>query len=541
MSSTIVVGNTLVGCSPTPRAAFVSDTRLLKSTFNWFWTRVRNRAEACKANINDPLSALVTPVHLYNPWSHLIPWPRLNSELALGLSCPFGGFEKSGQPRVEAEVVLFLRGHWLQQGKQLGAISVRHRGARETAGYPGLREGLRGKTERQSKASPEGAPGGGGRGQKDLQVHPLEGYRAEGSLSLADVFIAVKTTKRFHRSRMELLLDTWISRAMEQGKGAGTGREFLASVALLSVRHRGARETAGYPGLREGLRGKTERQSKASPEGAPGGGGRGQKDLQVHPLEGYRAEGSLSLADVFIAVKTTKRFHRSRMELLLDTWISRAMEQTYVFTDEEDDALKRRMGNHVVFTNCSAEHSHLALSCKMAAEFDVFLASGQSWFCHLDDDNYLNPQALLKLLSSYSATWDVYLGKPSLNRPIRASETLPNNQTKSVSFWFATGGAGFCISHKLASKMVPWASGRELPSTSELIRPLFHSHLENLQLIPPSQLTQQVTLSYGVFENKLNVIELSGPFSPQEDPSRFRSLHCHLYPDTSWCLQAVGW
>lgn len=52
-----------------------------------------------------------------------------------------------------------------------------------------------------------------------------------------------------------------------------------------------------------------------------------------------------------------------------------------------------------------------------------------SWFCHLDDDNYLNPQALLKLLSSYSATWDVYLGKPSLNRPIRASETLPNNQT----------------------------------------------------------------------------------------------------------------
>lgn len=31
----------------------------------------------------------------------------------------------------------------------------------------------------------------------------------------------------------------------------------------------------------------------------------------------------------------------------------------------------------------------------------------------------------------------------------------------------------------------------------------------------------QVTLSYGVFENKLNVIELSGPFSPQEDPSRY--------------------
>ncbi|NXT69119.1 MFNG acetylglucosaminyltransferase, partial [Chaetops frenatus] len=336
---------------------------------------------------------------------------------------------------------------------------------------------------------------------------------------------------------------------------------FLASVALLSMRHRGARETAQHPGIREGMLEKPEQQSEGSPKGA---GGRGQKDLKVHPPEGYRTEGSLTLGDIFIAVKTTKRFHQSRMELLLDTWISQASEQTYIFTDEEDDALKRRMGGRVIFTNCSAEHSHLALSCKMAAEFDAFLASGLRWFCHLDDDNYLNPQALLKLLSSYSETWDVYLGKPSLNRPIWASETLPNNQTKSVRFWFATGGAGFCISLKLARKMVPWASGRNFLSTSELIRlpddctvgyiieckvggqlipnALFHSHLENLQLIPTSQLMQQVTLSYGMFENKLNVIELGGPFSPQEDPSsRFRSLHCHLYPNTSWCLQAVGW
>ncbi|KFO91426.1 Beta-1,3-N-acetylglucosaminyltransferase manic fringe [Buceros rhinoceros silvestris] len=335
---------------------------------------------------------------------------------------------------------------------------------------------------------------------------------------------------------------------------------FLVTVALLSVRHRGARETSRYPGLREGMLEEIGHWNKVNSETD---GGREQKDLQVHPPEGYRTEGSLTLGDIFIAVKTTKRFHQSRMELLLDTWISRAREQTYVFTDEEDDALKRRMGDHVIFTNCSAEHSHLALSCKMAAEFDAFFASGRSWFCHLDDDNYLNPRALLKLLSSYSATWDVYLGKPSLNRPIRASEMLPNNQTKSVHFWFATGGAGFCISRKLASKMVPWASGRNFLSTSELIRlpddctvgyiierkvggqllpsALFHSHLENLQLIPPSRLTQQVTLSYGVFESKLNVIELSGPFSPQEDPSRFRSLHCHLYPDTSWCLRVVRW
>lgn len=35
----------------------------------------------------------------------------------------------------------------------------------------------------------------------------------------------------------------------------------------------------------------------------------------------------LQLRDVFIAVKTTRIFHRSRLELLLDTWVSRIREQ----------------------------------------------------------------------------------------------------------------------------------------------------------------------------------------------------------------------
>lgn len=35
----------------------------------------------------------------------------------------------------------------------------------------------------------------------------------------------------------------------------------------------------------------------------------------------------LQLRDIFIAVKTTGAFHRSRLELLLDTWVSRTREQ----------------------------------------------------------------------------------------------------------------------------------------------------------------------------------------------------------------------
>lgn len=35
----------------------------------------------------------------------------------------------------------------------------------------------------------------------------------------------------------------------------------------------------------------------------------------------------LSPSDLFIAVKSTQRFHRGRLELLLDTWISRSTQQ----------------------------------------------------------------------------------------------------------------------------------------------------------------------------------------------------------------------
>ncbi|XP_066114924.1 beta-1,3-N-acetylglucosaminyltransferase manic fringe isoform X2 [Saccopteryx bilineata] len=287
----------------------------------------------------------------------------------------------------------------------------------------------------------------------------------------------------------------------------------------------------------------------------------------------------LQLRDVFIAVKTTRAFHRSRLELLLDTWVSRTRKQTFVFTDSLDEGLQERLGPHLVVTNCSAEHSHPALSCKMAAEFDAFLTSGLRWFCHVDDDNYVNARALLKLLKAFPQTLDVYVGRPSLNRPIHASEPQPHNRTvcpsltplgvghwpgpslgrpdsgwgqargravedwRLVQFWFATGGAGFCINRKLALKMAPWASGPRFVDTSALIRlpddctvgyiiecklgghlqpsPLFHSHLETLQLLGASQLLEQVTLSYGVFEGKLNVIKLQGPFSPKEDPSRY--------------------
>ena len=50
------------------------------------------------------------------------------------------------------------------------------------------------------------------------------------------------------------------------------------------------------------------------------------------------------------------------------------------------------------------------------------------WFCHVDDDNYVNVRSLVKLLSHFPHTQDMYIGKPSLDRPIEATERLGDNK-----------------------------------------------------------------------------------------------------------------
>ncbi|XP_077594319.1 beta-1,3-N-acetylglucosaminyltransferase radical fringe [Stigmatopora nigra] len=280
-------------------------------------------------------------------------------------------------------------------------------------------------------------------------------------------------------------------------------------------------------------------------------------EVQEQTLAGLGARDLLELRDIFIAVKTTRKYHKSRLELLIQTWISQAKEQTYLFSDGDDIELQRRTGANIVNTNCSAAHTRQALCCKMSVEYDKFIESQKKWFCHVDDDNYVILPSLLQLLSSYHHSQDVYLGRPSLDHPIEAAERVKSNGLASVKFWFATGGAGFCISRGLALKMSPWASLGNFISTAEKIRLpddctvgyiieallevtlihtyLFHSHLENLQKLPSDNVLEQVTLSYGGYENRRNVVSIVGGFSLAEDPTRFKTVHCLLYPDTNWC------
>ncbi|KAL3214421.1 hypothetical protein MRX96_051479 [Rhipicephalus microplus] len=127
------------------------------------------------------------------------------------------------------------------------------------------------------------------------------------------------------------------------------------------------------------------------------------------------------------------------------------------FTDASDPLYQLKTNGHLINTNCSSSHNRKALCCKMSVELDFFLDSNKKWMCHFDDDNYVNVPRLVKLLQEYDPREDWYLGKPSIRQPL---EILARDSTKpqrKIAFWFATGGAGFCISRSLALKMLPLA------------------------------------------------------------------------------------
>uniref|UniRef100_A0A672P8R9 Beta-1,3-N-acetylglucosaminyltransferase radical fringe-like n=1 Tax=Sinocyclocheilus grahami TaxID=75366 RepID=A0A672P8R9_SINGR len=257
---------------------------------------------------------------------------------------------------------------------------------------------------------------------------------------------------------------------------------------------------------------------------------------------GSRSKDSLDLRDIFIAVKTTRKYHKSRLQLLSQTW-SIILPSTRGKTPNTFFLILLTMDATIFNIILNRLGNEAVVSCVLFCR----------WFCHMDDDNYVILPSLLELLSSYSHTQDVYLGRPSLDHPIEAAERVKSDG----SFWFATGGAGFCISRGLALKMSPWASLGNFITTAEKIRlpddctvgyiieallevplthtGLFHSHLENLQRLPTDNILQQVTLSYGGFENRRNVVSVGGAFSLAEDPTRFKTVHCLLYPDTEWC------
>lgn len=64
------------------------------------------------------------------------------------------------------------------------------------------------------------------------------------------------------------------------------------------------------------------------------GSRRDTKDTKLNGNRRPASWSSLTLLDIFVAVKTTGRFHRTRLDLLLETWISITKEYVSVCLNE---------------------------------------------------------------------------------------------------------------------------------------------------------------------------------------------------------------
>ncbi|KAK3090216.1 hypothetical protein FSP39_010150 [Pinctada imbricata] len=80
----------------------------------------------------------------------------------------------------------------------------------------------------------------------------------------------------------------------------------------------------------------------------------------------------------------------------------------------------RPMGNRCRLRTaiCHGNSRRRDLCCKFAMEYDHYIRSGKSWFCHVDDDNYLNVDLLLQMLRGYDPSELWYLGRASRDHPV---------------------------------------------------------------------------------------------------------------------------
>jgi len=265
-------------------------------------------------------------------------------------------------------------------------------------------------------------------------------------------------------------------------------------------------------------------------------------------------DGELLSKDIFHTIKTSKQFHTTRAEHILLTWYLQVSQQTYFITDHFDLPFYIKTNGQLISSKCENDHGPYGLSCKMNLEFDKYIEVASKWWCHWDDDNYVNIKQLLALLSKYDWKEPWYIGK--LSRPDDIKITFKD---VDYSFKFAHGGSGFCVSRKLAEMMIPYAyDGRILELTRKtqlnddcvigLIINNFlqikltkveemnaHYDIEHLQNLKTHELPQQISLSYKLPNATVKIDDTVKSFSIKEDPTRFYSLHCMNFPETQFC------
>lgn len=260
---------------------------------------------------------------------------------------------------------------------------------------------------------------------------------------------------------------------------------------------------------------------------------------------------------VLYLIRTNSQFYDKRLTYLLQTWISLVRDDAFFISDK---TLPNISHDHLLLTQktCGPDtHSMSLLCCKTAHDFQLFhrYFSAYDWFCHFDDDQYVHVDNLREYLAKFDANDPHYIGRNSWSDTLkRSKEPFPH------PFWFATLGAGVCLSKESIRLLRPYTT-----SVAQFVRGCqrenyhddiylgfllaaflnvsltkshrFHSHLERAFYANRTRFlqifSQQIT--FGVRRPDRYPYYLPQLYPISADPYRLRTLHCLLYPQMKQC------
>ncbi|CAF3945511.1 unnamed protein product [Adineta steineri] len=225
-------------------------------------------------------------------------------------------------------------------------------------------------------------------------------------------------------------------------------------------------------------------------------------------------------------VRTVSKYHSSRLVHLLETWISLVHEHVYYISDTYPTNITR---THVIATGTT---------CGPRSHKIIFM------------NIYLNLILIIHIIL------DEILGIQNLDE--KKKEAYPGD------FWFATLGAGVCLSKRTlhllepytrtVSQFVDGCSRQWYPDDIYLAFILnnhlnisltknlrFHSHLESSLFKNRQEFIdtfhQQITFGFGLPRTTSQY--LPNLFSRNIDPLRMRTVHCLLYTHFKDCQSRI--
>ncbi|CAF3870701.1 unnamed protein product, partial [Rotaria sp. Silwood1] len=266
---------------------------------------------------------------------------------------------------------------------------------------------------------------------------------------------------------------------------------------------------------------------------------------------------SQSTIRIMYVVRTVSKYYSTRLIYALETWIPLVHENVFFVSDT---LLPNVTQTHIIPTEITcgpSSHSVRSLCCQTIHDFILYRrhASHYDWFCHFDDDQYVHVNNLREYLSTFDPHLPYYIGRNSWNNTFKRKKDPYQRH-----FWFATFGAGVCLSKRIIDLLEPYTRTvsqfvngciREYYPDDIYLGFLisnylnvsltknhrFHSHLER-SLFKDKQsfiemFHQQVTFGFEVPYAVPRFLPHLFPINI--DRFRIRTLHCLLYSQLEDC------